>query len=430
MDLANISIVGTGYVGLVTGVCFAELGNEVVCVDVDEERVENINSSIPPIYEKGLEELLEKNIKNKRMEASSDLKEAVLSTDISFICVGTPSGLIDYMDLKYVEEVSRDIGAVLMDKDYHLVVVKSTVVPGTTEHSVVPILEKQSQKTAGKDFGVVMNPEFLREGNAIKDFLHPDRIVIGGIDERSTNVLYEVYKDFDCPILRTNLRTAEMIKYATNSFLVTKISFINEMGNICKLLEVDVYEVAKGLGMDSRVSPEFLNAGIGFGGSCFPKDVKALVGKATEVYYRPIVLNAALELNEGQPLRMVELLEKKIGSLEDVRVVVLGLAFKPGTDDMREAPSIKIIQNLLNKGAVVCATDPKAITEAEKIFGTHERLKFSVSAEDAVKFGKYILIVTEWDEFRNEALYKGKTVIDGRRVEEAKAADEYEGVCW
>lgn len=428
--MANISIIGTGYVGLVTGVCFAELGNRVVCVDVNKERVKKINSSVPPIYEKGLEELLEKNIKNKRMRASSDLKEAVLSTDVSFICVGTPSGLIDYIDLKYVREVSRDIGTIIKDKDYHLVIVKSTVVPGTTEHSVVPLLEKHSQKTAGKDFGVVMNPEFLREGNAIEDFLHPDRIVIGGIDERSTNMLNEVYKDFDCPIFKTNPRTAEMIKYATNSFLVTKISFINEIGNICKSLGIDVYEVAKGLGMDSRVSPEFLSAGIGFGGSCFPKDVKALVGKATEVYYRPIVLNAALELNEGQPLRMVELLERKIDSLKDVRVVVLGLAFKPGTDDMREAPSIKIIHNLLNKGAVICATDPKAIAEAKKIFGTHERLKFSVSAEDAVKFGRYILIITEWDEFRNKELYKGKVVIDGRKVEEARAADEYEGVCW
>ncbi|MEE9564383.1 MAG: UDP-glucose/GDP-mannose dehydrogenase family protein [Candidatus Hydrothermarchaeaceae archaeon] len=430
MDLAKISIIGTGYVGLVTGVCFAELGNNVVCVDVDEERVKKINSATPPIYEKGLEKLLEKNIKNKRMKASSDLRHAILETDISFICVGTPSGLIDHIDLKYVMEVSKDIGAIIKDKEYHLVVVKSTVVPGTTEHSVVPILEKLSQKTAGKDFGVAMNPEFLREGNAVEDFLHPDRIVIGGIDERSTDALYELYRDFDCPIFKTDPRTAEMIKYATNSFLVTKISFINEIGNICKSLGIDVYEVAKGLGMDSRVSPEFLNAGIGFGGSCFPKDVKALVGKAKEVYYRPIVLNAALELNEEQPYRMIELLERKIGSLKDVKVVVLGLAFKPGTDDMREAPSVKIINNLLNKGAVICATDPEAIEEAKNMFGTHERLKFSTSAEDAVKFGRYVLIVTEWDEFRNEALYKGKVVIDGRRIEDAEVADEYEGVCW
>lgn len=428
--MANISIIGTGYVGLVTGVCFAELGNNVVCVDVDTERVKKINKSIPPIYEKGLEELLKKNIGNKRINATTDLKEAVLDTDVSFICVGTPSGLIDYIDLKYVKEVSKDLGKIIKEKDYHLVVVKSTVVPGTTEHSVIPLLEKYSNKTAGVDFGVAMNPEFLREGNAIKDFLGPDRVVLGGIDEKSTKLLYELYKDFDCPILKTDPSTAEMIKYATNSFLVTKISFINEIGNICKSLGIDVYEVAKGLGMDSRVSPAFLNAGIGFGGSCFPKDVKALLGKAQEVYYRPIVLNAALELNEGQPLRMVELLEKNIGSLKGVKIVVLGLAFKPGTDDMREAPSVKIIQNLLNKGAEICATDPEAIEEAKQIFGTHERLKFSDSPEDAVKFSKYVLIVTEWDEYRNEALYEGKVVIDGRRIEEAKVADDYEGVCW
>lgn len=428
--MPNISIIGTGYVGLVTGVCFAERGNRVVCVDVDEERVKNINASISPIYEKGLDELLVKNIRNKKIEASTDLEDAVLNTDISFICVGTPSGLIDYIDLKYIKEVSSDIGTILKKKDYHLVVVKSTVVPGTTEHSVIPLLEKQSEKTAGTDFGVAMNPEFLREGNAVEDFLSPDRIVIGGIDKRSTDMLYGVYKDFKCPVIRTNPRTAEMIKYATNSFLVTKISFINEIGNICKSLGIDVYEVADGLGMDSRISPEFLNAGIGFGGSCFPKDVKALVGKAKEVYYRPIVLNAALELNEEQPLRIVELLEKRIGSLKDAKVVIFGLAFKPGTDDMREAPSLKIIQNLLNKGAVICATDPKAIEETKKIMGTHERLTFASSPEDAAKFGRCILIVTEWDEYRNKELYKGKIVIDGRKIDEAKSADEYEGVCW
>ena len=423
-------MIGTGYVGLVTGVCFAELGNDVVCVDVDEERVKNINASVPPIFEKGLSELLQKNIKNKRIRASTDLEEAILSTDVSFICVGTPSGLIDYIDLKYIKEVSKDIGRIIKDKDYHTVVVKSTVVPGTTEHSVIPLLEKYSKKTAGNDFGVAMNPEFLREGNAIKDFLEPDRVVIGGIDKKSTDTLYKLYKDFDAPILKTDPSTAEMIKYATNSFLVTKISFINEIGNICKELGIDVYNVAEGLAMDSRVSPAFLNAGIGFGGSCFPKDVKALVGKAKEVYYRPIVLNAALELNEGQALRMIELLEGKIGSLKGVKIVVLGLAFKPGTDDMREAPSAKIMQNLLNKGAEICATDPEAISEAKQMFGKHDRLKFVETAEEAVKFGKYVLIVTEWDQYRNEALYEGKVVIDGRRIDEAKVADDYDGVCW
>jgi UDPglucose 6-dehydrogenase len=427
----NISIVGTGYVGLVTGACFADLGHNVICVDVDEERIRKINQRIPPIYEKGLEELLERNVNEGRLRATKNLADSVRKTDISFICVGTPSGLLDYIDLKYIEEVSKGIGKALKNKNgYHLVVVKSTVVPGTTEHSVIPLLERYSVKKAGPDFGVAMNPEFLREGNAIEDFMNPDRIVIGGIDRRSNYYLLDLYLDFHCPILLTNPKTAEMIKYATNSFLVTKISFINEIGNICKSLGIDVYQVAKGLSMDSRISPKFLNAGIGFGGSCFPKDVKALVGKAKEVYYRPIVLNAALELNESQPLRLVELLERKIGSLKDVDVAVLGLAFKPGTDDMREAPSIKVIHNLLSKGAVVHATDPKAINEAKKIFGKHERLKFYTTAEDALKKCRYVLIVTEWDEYKKEDLYRGKIVIDGRRIDEARVADYYEGVCW
>jgi|TARA_B100000315_G_C14587297_1_gene593743 UDPglucose 6-dehydrogenase len=427
----KISVVGTGYVGLVTGVCFADLGHKVICVDIDSERVNKINSGVPPIYEENLKGILEKTIKENRIQATTSLKNAIMNSEISFISVGTPSGLLDYIDLKYIDEVCKDIGKIIKDKkEYHLVVVKSTVIPGTTEHSVLPILERYSGKKVGKDFGVAMNPEFLREGKAIQDFLNPDRIILGCIDERSEILLRELYSHFDSPILNTNPRTAEMIKYSTNSFLVTKISFINEIGNICKQLGIDVYDVAKGLGMDSRVSPNFLNAGLGFGGSCFPKDVKALVGKAKEVYYHPIVLNAALELNETQPLRMIELLERKIKSLKDVNVIILGLAFKPGTNDMREAPSIKIIQHLLNLGAHVHVTDPAALDEAKKIFSGKNNLKFYTSAKEAVKQGKYILIVTEWEEFKTEELYRGKVVIDGRKIEEAKIAFDYEGVCW
>ncbi|MFQ5975796.1 MAG: UDP-glucose dehydrogenase family protein, partial [Candidatus Hydrothermarchaeales archaeon] len=371
------------------------------------------------------------SLKAGRIKASTNLRQAVLESDISFICVGTPSGLLDYIDLKYIEKVSLEIGKALNEKDgYHIVVVKSTVVPGTTEHSVVPTLENHSGKKCGTDFGVCMNPEFLREGKAIDDFLNPDRIIIGCSDERSTKTLKELYSGFKSTLMETDPKTAEMIKYATNSFLVTKISFINEIGNICKQLGIDVYEVARGLAMDSRVSPRFLNAGIGFGGSCFPKDVKALVGKAKEVYYRPIVLNAAMELNETQALRLVELLEKKAGPLKGVDVVVLGLAFKPGTDDMREAPSLKIIHSLLKKGARLHLADPEALNEAEKILGRHEMINYYSSPDEAVTKGSYILIVTDWDEFKKEDLYRGKVVIDGRRIEEAKAADDYEGVCW
>lgn len=427
----KVSIIGTGYVGLVTGACFADLGNNVICVDIDEDRVDAINKGKPPIYEAGLEEMLKRGLKAGRIRASIDLRKAVLESEISFICVGTPSGLLDYIDLKHVEEVSREIGKALKEKAaYHVVVVKSTVVPGTTEHSVIPTLEKYSGKKCGADFGVCMNPEFLREGRAIDDFLHPDRIVIGGIDDRSTQRVKQLYEGFKSTIMETDPKTAEMIKYSTNSFLVTKISFINEIGNICKPLGIDVFEVARGLAMDSRISPEFLKSGIGFGGSCFPKDVKALVGKAKEAYYRPIILNAALELNELQPLRLVELLERKAGPLKNLDVTLLGLAFKPGTDDMREAPSLKIIHSLLQKGVMVHLTDPEAIDEAKKILGKHERIKYYSSADEAVKKARYVLIVTEWDEFKRPDLYKGKVVIDGRRIEEARIADEYEGVCW
>lgn len=426
----RISIVGTGYVGLVTGACFAKLGHDVTCVDINSERIEKINHGIAPIYEEGLDELLRNAIARKKLRATGDLNE-IKNTDISFICVGTPSGLLDYIDLKYVEGVAIEIGKILrFSNKFHTVVVKSTVVPGTTEFKVKPLLEKHSKKKAGKDFGVAMNPEFLREGKAVQDFLKPDRIVIGSIDKRSKEALLKLYEGFDCPIMTTDPRTAEMIKYATNSFLVTKISFINEIGNICKELGIDVYDVSKGIGMDSRISPKFLNAGIGFGGSCFPKDVKALVGKAKEAYYQPTLLNAALEINDAQALRLVELLERKVGRLVGKKVAVLGLAFKPGTDDMREAQSIKIIHSLMQKDAKVFVTDPKALGEARKIFGEHENLVYCKTPEEAVKNCKYVLIVTEWDDYRRKKLYKGKIVIDGRRIEEARAAKEYEGICW
>jgi UDPglucose 6-dehydrogenase len=341
--------------------------------------------------------------------------------------VGTPSGLLGDIDLRYIEEVGRDIGKFLSD-DYHVVVMKSTVVPGTTEYSLIPLIESASGKKVGRDFGVVMNPEFLREGTAIDDFLHPDRIVIGGIDDRSTEVISRLYSGFDAPVMKTTPRTAEMIKYATNSFLATKISFINEIGNICKPLGIDCYDVAEGLGMDSRVSKSFLNAGLGFGGSCFPKDVKAIVGKAKEVYYHPLVLNAALELNETQPLKLIKLVENRVGSLKGRDVVVLGLAFKPGTDDMREAPSIKIINSLLKRGSIVHAVDPKAITAAKEILG--EKINYYEDPTAALNQGDIVLIITEWEEFKDESLYKGKTVFDGRNVKAARVAKYYEGICW
>ncbi len=411
---------------MVTGACFAKLGNEVVCVDIDEEKVRKINNHTAPFYEKGLDDLL----KEVNLRATTNIKEAIKNTDVTFICVGTPQGLMGEADLRYVDQACRDIGSVLKEKDnFHLVVVKSTVPPGTTEHRVRHILEEVSKKKAYKDFGLAMNPEFLREGNAIEDFMNPDRIVIGVKDDKSKEILLELYKDFNCPKLIVSPTTAEMIKYASNAFLAIKISFINEIGNLCKALGIDVYEVAEGIGLDKRIGKHFLRAGIGFGGSCFPKDVKALINKARELFYHPVILNAALEVNETQPYKLVDLLEKKAGNLRGKDVTVLGLAFKPNTDDVREAPSIKIVNALLNKGAKVHVYDPKAMENFKRLFG--DRVDYCSSAKEAVSKSKYVLIVTEWNEFKDKELYKGKYVFDGRRIEEAKElAEYYEGVCW
>ena len=417
----NISIIGIGYVGLVTGACFAKLGHNVVCVDVIREKVDLINNKRSPIYEEGLEEILQENV-GKNLSATLDLKKTVLSTDITFICVGTPSKEDGSIDLKYIKESAEQIGKILKEKEgYHLIVVKSTVIPGTTE-KVRDIIEKFSGK---KDFGICMNPEFLREGKAVYDFLNPDRIVIGEYDKKSGDILYELYKDFSSPILRVDLKTAEMIKYASNAFLATKISFINEIGNICKKLGIDVYKVAEAIGLDSRISPKFLNAGCGFGGSCFPKDVKALVTKAKEVNYDPVLLESVLEVNKNQPLKMIELLKNKIEKLENKKIGVLGLAFKPNTDDIRESPAIMIINELIKENSIVYAYDPKAMKSMKKIF---PNINYEDDAQKVIDSSEAVLIVTEWEEFKNLD-YKEKIIIDGRKVLERKDIN-YEGICW
>ncbi|RLF41530.1 MAG: UDP-glucose/GDP-mannose dehydrogenase family protein, partial [Thermoplasmata archaeon] len=271
----DISVIGTGYVGLVTGACFAKLGNEVICVDIDERKINLINNGKSPIYEEGLEDILNKY--KERIEATNDYRYAIENSDVTFICVGTPSREDGGLDLSFIRESAREIGLQLKKKkDWHLIVVKSTVLPGTTRDIILPILEEYSDKKVGVDFGLAMNPEFLREGVAVKDFLNPDRIVIGFYDDKSRRILRELYRDFSCPILETSLSAAEMIKYASNAFLATKISFINEIGNMCKKIGVDTYEVADGMGLDKRIGRSFLDSGIGWGGSCFPKDLAAL----------------------------------------------------------------------------------------------------------------------------------------------------------
>jgi len=421
-----ISIVGSGYVGLVTGIGFAELGNNVIFVDIDVDKVNKINSSISPIYEKELQQLMSRN--KGKYRATSDYRDAILNSNLTFICVGTPSKEDGSIDLRYIESAARNIGRVLADKDdFHVVVVKSTVIPGTTEGVIKPIIEKESGKEAFKDFGLAMNPEFLREGNAVEDFFNPDRIVIGVKDEKTKSILDKLYKQFNSPKLFTDIKTAEMIKYASNAFLATKISFANEIGNICKKLRIDVYKVFEGVGLDHRINPAFFRAGIGFGGSCFPKDVKALIRKAEELGEDPKILKAVIDVNEKQPLKMIELLKKHIPNLANRKIGVLGLAFKPDTDDIRESRAIPIVEALLREGAKIIAYDPKAMNNFAKIF---PQIEYAKSSWEVIAKSDAVLIVTEWKEFE-ELNYEGKIVIDGRRIEKAmKEAKIYEGVCW
>ena len=431
----DVSIIGTGYVGTVTGACFAELGHNVVSVDIDSEKVAQINAGISPIYEPGLSELLKKHA-GTRLRATSDYNDAISSSDVTFICVGTPSDEDGNIDLSIVRSASKSIGDALAlagREQYHVVVVKSTVVPKTTDEVVAPLVGVGGMGgtggTRGAHVGIAMNPEFLREGKAVYDFMNPDKIVIGG-DTRAAGTVASLYEKIPCEITLTDTRTAEMIKYANNSFLATKISFANEIGNVCKKLGIDVYEVMAAIGKDYRISEHFLNAGAGFGGSCFPKDVKALIGRAKELGYDPILLNAVIEVNEEQPMRMIELLTERVGDLRNKRIAVLGLAFKNDTDDIRETRSIPVITELLNRGATVAAYDPLAAGNMRKVFSDIEYCK---SAGDALNGSDACLIMTEWAEFGSldqefDAMKK-IIVIDGRRMVSLDRG-LYEGICW
>ncbi|MEM2918218.1 MAG: UDP-glucose/GDP-mannose dehydrogenase family protein [Candidatus Altiarchaeota archaeon] len=424
----NIAVIGAGYVGLITAAGFAEKGHRVFCVDIDKRKIELINEKKAPIYEKGLQEILENRV-GKNLFATLNLSEAILNSDVTFICVGTPTDKDGSSDLKYVKKVSADIAKNLKEKTYHVVVVKSTVVPGTTENIVKPIIEKISGKICKKDFGLVMNPEFLREGIALDDFLKPDRIVIGSIDKKSGDIVEDLYKDFNSKIFRTDIKTAEMIKYASNAFLATKISFINEIGNICKKLGIDTYEVAKGISLDHRISPYFLNAGLGFGGSCFPKDLKALIHEAKKVNYNPELLSSVMKVNSKQPYKLIELAKKKVKNFSGKKVAVLGLAFKADTDDIRESQSIPVIKILLKEKAKISAYDPKAMVNMKKIFSN---IQYANSAEEALKDADIALILTDWKEFENLdfSVMKNKIVVDGRNIVRNKEGIDYEGLAW
>ena len=413
----KISIIGAGYVGLVSAICFAKMDNEVTLIDIDKDKIHTIGKGISPIHEEGLDELLGQ----VPLKVSTDYLDTI-SSEVIFICVGTPSddrGII----LEPIKKALERLAGILKTRqDYCVVVVKSTVAPGTTDETVIPILEKSGKK-AGKDFGVCMSPEFLSEGKAINDFMYPMRVIIGEYDKRSGAVVNRLFQNFNAPTMRTSLKTAEMIKLASNAFLATKISFINEVGNICKRLGVDTHEVAKGMGFDDRIGPKFLNAGLGFGGSCLPKDLRMIITKAKALGYLPDILEGVLKVNDGQAMQLLDLLKKHIRP-KDAVIGLLGLAFKPDTDDVRDSRAIGIVESLLQEGATIRAYDPLAAKNVSLLFPQIEY----VSREEVLD-SDAILIVTEWEEFRHLD-YTGKIVIDGRGIIKAREARIYEGICW
>jgi UDPglucose 6-dehydrogenase/GDP-mannose 6-dehydrogenase len=438
----NVSIIGTGYVGLVTGACLAEKGLQVICVDINPERVAALNRAEAPIFEAGLDELLRKHV-GHGLKATTDLTTAVLNSELTLIAVGTPFDGKE-IDLTAVLGASRQIGSALRQKSgYHVVVVKSTVVPGTTDEHVLPVLEASSGKKAGTDFGVGMNPEFLSEGEAVNDFLLPDRIVLGGIDQRSTDVLEALYKPFpvDIPRLRTNTRTAEMIKYASNSLLATLVSFSNELANLGSALGgIDTIEVMRGVhlsmyfrGRNKEGLPpitSFLKAGCGFGGSCLPKDVSALIVHGQRAGTPMRLLESVILTNKEQPKRTLGLLKKHWPNLKGVRVVVLGLSFKPETSDVRESPAFPIMRELLDAGAVVKAFDPVARHEAQRAF-PEPKVNYCDSLDAAVTDIDAVIVVTPWEEFRDvPAMLKGRQVVfvDARRAFDKQSVARYEGI--
>lgn len=442
----KISIIGAGYVGLVTGLCLSEKKHNVICIDSDVSKVKKINNGNTVIYEKGLNKLLSKNL-HRNFIASSNLHDAIKNTDITFIAVGTPFNG-NSIDLSYVKSAVKSIAQALYKKNsYHLVIIKSTVTPGTTDNIVVPILEKYSKKKLGNMLGVGMNPEFLREGSAVKDFMKPDRIVVGCNDEYSSNVIKDIYKSFSpVDMLITNNKTAEMIKYANNTFLATLISFSNEIGNLCATQEnVDSLEVMRGIHLDNRVNPilksqrinpgiiSYLKAGCGFGGSCFPKDLSAAISFGKSQNQKMLLLNAVRNVNQAQPIKILETINKRFkNNIKNKNITVLGLAFKEGTDDMRESPSIPIINSFIKYKANVVAYDPVAKKEAKKVLKL-KNITYAKSMNSAIRNADIIVILAPWPEFKNlhSEINKQKLqplIVDGRRFLNKENFKNYIGI--
>ncbi|EJS75293.1 UDP-glucose/GDP-mannose dehydrogenase family protein [Bacillus cereus] len=411
--MTKIAIFGTGYVGLVTGVCLSDIGHDVTCIDIDEKKVEKMKNGDSPIYEPGLDELMIKNINENKLHFTSNCKEALEEVEVVYIAVGTPQQADGSANLEYIEQVAKDIAENLV-KDA-IVVIKSTVPVGTNDY-IKKIIEKNLK--AKVKISMVSNPEFLREGSAIHDSFYGDRIVVGTNDVETANKMEEINTPFNVPVFKTTIRSSEMIKYAANAFLATKISFINEIANICEKLDADVEHVANGMGLDKRIGTQFLKAGIGYGGSCFPKDTHALIQIAGNVEHEFDLLKSVITVNNNQQASLVEKVKNVLGNIRGKRIAMLGLAFKPNTDDMREAASIVIARDLVKLGAQVIAYDPIAIENAKRILPNE--VEYVSSIEMAIKSAEATLIVTEWDDIKTYPiekyieLMKEPIIFDGR----------------
>lgn len=413
----KIAVVGTGYVGLVTGTCLAETGNQVICVDINQQKVKMMQEGQLPIYEPGLEQLFHRNIKQDRLHFTNNLAEAIEEAKIIFLALPTPPGGDGSADLSYVLGAAKDIAKLV--KDYKVIVTKSTVPVGTAD-KVTAVMKANTDI----EFAVVSNPEFLREGVAVEDFMKPDRVVVGTRDERARKLMGELYGPFvrqGNPVIFMDERSSELTKYAANSFLATKISFMNEIANLCELVGADVDMVRRGIGSDERIGKRFLFSGIGYGGSCFPKDVQALAKSAEENAYDFKILNSVMEVNEIQKKVLVEKVKKYFkGDLKDKKFALWGLAFKPETDDIREAPALYIIDELLKEGAEVVAFDPEAMNNIKALVG--DKIGYANDQYEALQGADALLIVTEWSVFRTpdfeqvEKLLKNKVIFDGRNL--------------
>jgi len=411
--MAKITVIGTGYVGLVSGACLADFGNTVVCVDVDHRKIDMLNAGQIPIYEPGLDAVVHRNVKERRLSFTTDADTAIKNSEVVFIAVGTPPADDGSADLKYVLDAAEGIARAMTS--YLVIVDKSTVPVGTARlvHSHIAKVLASQNKTV--PFDVVSNPEFLREGSAVQDFMHPDRVVLGTESERALSLMKDVYRALylnETPFIETNLETAEMIKYAANAFLAVKITFINEIANLCEKVGANVLDVAKAMGKDGRISPKFLHPGPGFGGSCFPKDTKALadIGKK---YGSPLsIVETTIKANEQQKYKMVEKIESAVGNLQGATIAILGLAFKPNTDDMREAPALTIIERLVKKGAKCRLYDPAAIKEAQwRLQEYRDSLEYCSNEYEAMTGSDALVILTEWNQFRDMDLAKIKQLL-------------------